>query len=378
MLGKKCGSDAHISTNCHYFSGPRKAHRDAWTNYGKADPRKLFGEVCASSVVCFGRAIEQPGDGNCLYHALAYAIGRSDHASLRRQIAAFVKRNPCLEVNGESLAQWVWWDSAKAVNDYCDDMAISGWGGGIELAAFSAEEKFSIHVYEECGSSGCFSRLVAFDSPAPVRLVNLLYKGGVHYDGLELTEASHPEASVHTKRQDVNADAPVSTPLPPAKTPASITADPKTLLPSMQVVVAVGGADDIDQRRANIMELLSGISNLRGLERIELAVRTELEHSIGAVVPAGKLCIKGLVAKTEGQTAADFNALKQGVKEHFRQLTSRWKQSPLSSPQTASWTNTTFLGPTCSFCLRARSGVGLFITQVFAQDADCVGHCFGF
>ena len=73
-------------------------------------------------------------------------------------------------------------------------MAVSGWGGGIELAAFSNMMQISVHVYERNGSGECrarnkpltanliiaclgFKRVSAFDIPGAEQVIMVLYQG---------------------------------------------------------------------------------------------------------------------------------------------------------------------------------------------------------
>lgn len=43
------------------------------------------------------------------------------------------------------------WLLTRYVVILCSRMAVSGWGGGIEMAAFSRMKKVNVHVYERCG-----------------------------------------------------------------------------------------------------------------------------------------------------------------------------------------------------------------------------------
>ena len=72
---------------------------------------------------------------------------------LRREIASFIRSHPELEIAGDTLQDWVKWDSGTAVSTYCSRMSISGWGGGIEMAAFSRMKRANVHVYERCGGT---------------------------------------------------------------------------------------------------------------------------------------------------------------------------------------------------------------------------------
>lgn len=97
--------------------------------------------------------------------------------------------NPSLQIAGDTLEEWVRWDSNSTVAEYARRMACSGWGGGIEMAAFSNMKGINVHVYENIGrgSRGCgteFKRISCFDCPNATKTIHVLYQGGVHYDAL--------------------------------------------------------------------------------------------------------------------------------------------------------------------------------------------------
>jgi hypothetical protein len=143
------------------------------------------------------RVIRQPGDGNCLYHALAHGLGSGTSAgALRRELAEWVKGHPTERIADTPLSDWVLWDSGECAQEYARRMARSGWGGGIEMAACARLRRVNIHVYERKGGSsmGTFKRISCFDVPrtggvraggTPARTLHVLYCGGVHYDALE-------------------------------------------------------------------------------------------------------------------------------------------------------------------------------------------------
>jgi len=132
--------------------------------------------------------MRQPGDGSCLFHSLNHGLCCGGSAqSLRREIAHFLQQNPSLEIAGDTLEEWVRWDSNASVGDYARRIAVSGWGGGIEMACCSLLKNVNVHVYESahrgCGSE--FKRISCFDSPNASRTIHVLYQGGVHYDALQ-------------------------------------------------------------------------------------------------------------------------------------------------------------------------------------------------
>lgn len=178
----------HATDSCPHFKKTREKHKDAWAHYGSKNPR-LLGATKENFVLCGGRRVPQPGDGNCLFHSLCYglnagkSIGRISAGELRSQLATFISRNPHLEIAGDSLEEWVRWDTNSSTSAYASRMSRSGWGGGLEMAACSLLKNVNVHVYEN--SLGGFKRISRFDCPGKAsKTVHVLYQGGVHYDAL--------------------------------------------------------------------------------------------------------------------------------------------------------------------------------------------------
>jgi len=181
----------HPSDQCPHFKSVREKHKDAWVNYGQQGNPRPMGGTGGNFILKSARVVRQPGDGSCLFHSLAHGLSPPSSASgLRREIAGFVQSNPSLEIAGDTLEEWVRWDSNSSVSDYARRMSMSGWGGGIEMAACSLLKGVNVHVYENLyrssrsGGSSDFKRISCFDSPNATRTIHVLYQGGVHYDAL--------------------------------------------------------------------------------------------------------------------------------------------------------------------------------------------------
>jgi len=176
----------HPTERCPHFQKDREKHKDAWVNYGcKSNPHQMGGSG-GNFVLRSARVIPQPGDGNCLYHSMSYGLRNCTAASLRRELADFLRHNPSLQIAGDSLEEWVRWDSNSAVNEYTRRQAVTGWGGGIEMACCSHLKNVNIHVYESMGRlSSEFKRISCFDAPNAERTIHVLYQGGLHYDALQ-------------------------------------------------------------------------------------------------------------------------------------------------------------------------------------------------
>lgn len=106
-------------------------------------------------------------------------------SSLRREICAFINKNPGFKIADTPLSDWIKWDSGGSVGSYVRRMSGGAWGGGIEMASVSIMKKVNIHVYERTARG--FTRISAFDypdNPENRKTVRVLYQGGVHYDAL--------------------------------------------------------------------------------------------------------------------------------------------------------------------------------------------------
>lgn len=179
----------HPTERCPHFQKDREKHKDAWVNYGcKNNPHQMGGSG-GNFVLRNARVIPQPGDGSCLYHSLSYGLRTTNASTLRHELARFLKDNPKLEIAGDTLEEWVRWDSNNSVNEYARRQAVSGWGGGIEMACCSTLKHVNIHVYESMGRySAEFKRISCFDNPNADKTIHVLYQGGLHYDALQAAE----------------------------------------------------------------------------------------------------------------------------------------------------------------------------------------------
>ena len=74
-------------------------------------------------------------------------------------------------------------------------MALSGWGGGLEIAAFVHLHRRAVHVFEKSSAQlGAYSSVARFDVEGleSADTVYLLYAGRCHYDGLVTGEDASP------------------------------------------------------------------------------------------------------------------------------------------------------------------------------------------
>jgi hypothetical protein len=150
----------HPTDGCPHFRKGRENHPDALrrsaASMGSSTGRPETLRGC--------RIVPQPGDGSCLFHSISYGLRDGSSASvLRRQIAAFIERNPMMEISDTPLRDWIRWDSGANPSTYARRMATGGWGGGIEMAAASHLKQVNVHVYEQ--GRGGFKRISCFEVP---------------------------------------------------------------------------------------------------------------------------------------------------------------------------------------------------------------------
>ncbi|KAK3236700.1 hypothetical protein CYMTET_53176 [Cymbomonas tetramitiformis] len=123
----------HETDLCPIYKKPREDHPDAQKGKGPS-----MGGDGGNFVLKNARVVRQPGDGSCMFHSLSHGLSNMTSAStLRREIAGFIEKNGDLRIADTPLKDWIKWDSRDSVAAYARRMAVGGWGGGIEMAAFS-------------------------------------------------------------------------------------------------------------------------------------------------------------------------------------------------------------------------------------------------
>ncbi|CAJ1377562.1 unnamed protein product [Effrenium voratum] len=158
-----------------------------WSELMLGRARKSCAAVVQTETAKGLKVVHQPGDGNCLFHSLAYGLGKEKAASLRRRVCDFMQKNPQLEISGSSLTEWIEMTSQSSVDSYASKMRRGGeWGGAPEIAVCARMAEIDVQVYEP-GSEG-FDLIASFPgneqgTPTP-KVVRVLYTGRLHYDAL--------------------------------------------------------------------------------------------------------------------------------------------------------------------------------------------------
>eukprot|EP00277_Geminigera_cryophila_P027561 CAMPEP_0179466020 /NCGR_PEP_ID=MMETSP0799-20121207/47450_1 /TAXON_ID=46947 /ORGANISM="Geminigera cryophila, Strain CCMP2564" /LENGTH=305 /DNA_ID=CAMNT_0021270613 /DNA_START=67 /DNA_END=980 /DNA_ORIENTATION=+ len=113
----------HLTDDALHTQKKRDAHPDAWKNFGRKTPLEM-GKGGGNFKLRSAKVVRQPGDGNCLFHAMAYGIGGTNAGTLRREIASFIKANQDLEIADTPMKDWVKYDSGTSVSTYASRMAV--------------------------------------------------------------------------------------------------------------------------------------------------------------------------------------------------------------------------------------------------------------
>lgn len=110
---------------------------------------------------------------------------------MRRDICDYIRKNPTALIADTPIKDWVRWDSGTGTDSYTRRMSGgSAWGGGMEMAVCSKLKGVNVHVYREQRGGRDFERIGAFDhedGPEKRRTIRIVYRGGVHYDAVEVS-----------------------------------------------------------------------------------------------------------------------------------------------------------------------------------------------
>lgn len=148
------------------------------------------GNAVRSLQIIKGVLIEQPADGSCLFHSIAYGLNDGTTGpSLRRQLVAFMGQNQLYKIADTTIKEWVQMTSGKTVPQYIQRLSQSNtWGGALELALAAKLKAVNIHVHKRCGDG--YRCIATFDMPEAVRTVNIVYRTVPckHYDALSVNK----------------------------------------------------------------------------------------------------------------------------------------------------------------------------------------------
>eukprot|EP00971_Amphidinium_carterae_P218547 4337953-Amphidinium_carterae.2 len=189
------GSDAYAALVAHIDE--RVA---ATVNSSLADSR-LSAAGSSATLVPESRVecLPQPGDGMCLFHAIAAGLGGSQSGvEIRDELTAFAASNSQCVIAGAPLSDWKVWEADDHNISNPSDAASRNWGGAVEMALCAMLKQVDIRVFEKRASnSGAVFECVATfhaDTLPCSRVVSLLYTGRQHFDLLNISDPSVVEA----------------------------------------------------------------------------------------------------------------------------------------------------------------------------------------
>jgi hypothetical protein len=142
-------------------------------------------------------AVDVPGDGNCMFHAVAAAAPDMTAAQLRAAAVQYMRDKldvPLFPDNQDTATfrQWIQWAGHPQAEAYLAALARNGtWGQSLDLAALCHVLQRPIGVYSpDSGTGNKQCRLIAdFQPTTPQARANppayVLYVGRSHYMALQ-------------------------------------------------------------------------------------------------------------------------------------------------------------------------------------------------
>lgn len=140
-------------------------------------PQSALLPTTANDPACFLAAVNVVGDGNCLFHALAYFFCSADGIALREEIIAFLEQR-ALEQRGFEEA---WLEEAERLR-------AGAWGGftAITAASLMKSVRVKVHIVQAAGRvqiiDACHAQVKQSLTANEINL--LYYPCKKHYDAL--------------------------------------------------------------------------------------------------------------------------------------------------------------------------------------------------
>ena len=92
-------------------------------------------------------AIDVPGDGTCMFHAIALPLKVSGHY-LRNVVSSHIEKYPDSNLHGETLRNWILWDRGISPESYAQKLRQGQWGGSLETTLLASMLNTPIFVYQ--------------------------------------------------------------------------------------------------------------------------------------------------------------------------------------------------------------------------------------
>lgn len=131
-----------------------------------------------------------PGDGLCLFHALAVPLGVHG-AALKDGILKYIEMHPTEEFNGATWSQWIEWEHKISHSTYVLRMKQGHWGGAFEMTVLSHMLGIPIFVYEKRNEKAiriADTRPKKYSTLETLpKCICILYENKNHYSALQLS-----------------------------------------------------------------------------------------------------------------------------------------------------------------------------------------------
>lgn len=183
-LSERCASMLHVGTipRLSLWSSSPRAHNLC----------HLSADSSVGGCIVSGVLVEQPKDGSCLFHSVAYGLRRDKvcSAELRIDIAAFIAAHPSEKIADTTIEDWVRMATGKNHQSYAKSLADPDtWGGDLELAVATRIMDININVFEPQEADGHYCCIASFGRPDRTELgstVSVVYHAEPwrHYDAL--------------------------------------------------------------------------------------------------------------------------------------------------------------------------------------------------
>lgn len=139
------------------------------------------------------RAVDVPGDGTCMFHAIGKQIDFNGHL-LRKLVTDFIRRFPDYKLHDQTIRDWIMWDLELSPEEYSKRLEHGQWGGALETTILSSLLRIPIFIYEP--KSGGLCRRIAearpdltfptLKSKTTLEFLTILYVRKSHYMILEI------------------------------------------------------------------------------------------------------------------------------------------------------------------------------------------------
>ena len=138
-------------------------------------------------------ATDVPGDGTCMFHAIGLPLKMNGN-ELRKVAMKYISDNPDKPLHGQTIRQWIEWDSECTIDEYLTKMK-RGWGGALDMTVISTLLKTPIFVYSPV--SGGLCKRIAEVRPdlthsnfeSALSSICVLYVGRSHYMSLKISSS---------------------------------------------------------------------------------------------------------------------------------------------------------------------------------------------